>query len=353
MSRVNFKKDAQLLPNLKQYLKPYFKFGKNRTIEPLESWLFIAHYKLTVGLLLCLFVSLVGCWFSFAPVECVVKYYEQVDFKFEDLCLSYPYVYNNSKEKVFALHYKWVHWSLLLLIPLYCVPLHMKKHFEVEILNEYLYFINNCDMKDPKRNPCISIVTDSFIGHCAGSIYINKLIMLAATLFVDVVAIFFLDVALQNRFFRLFPLDYPFTRWPQYLNDTLSLAFPQFVECRIGPSMVFLNEMTEVFGCNLTMMKLYDKLFVIMWVWMMGLTLYSFFTLIHFIVLGFSKFHQKSLIKMEGCKREVQVCLKHLCVGDMIVIKCLSSVLNNEENKEVLKKLARKIESMKKSSSIL
>lgn len=340
MALHSFKRDGKIRALIKNFAKPYFK--SSISTEPLEAWVVIAHYKFTVGALICLFVGLVGGWFANSPMDCYLKYDRtEIQPYQEELCLSYSYTYNSHRERVYALHYRWVHWSILALIPLYCIPLYLNQYLRNDVLSRHLQFIGDSDESTSGRKECIAQVVDAFVGFGTGDLFCQKLLILFVTLLVDAVAFIFIDVCLQNRFARLVPLDYPFTRWPQFLNDTMSLAFPPFVECQIGREMMVINQMEEKFGCSLNLMKVYDKMFVILWLWMVALSAWTLVAIVRHIVFGLCSSCQKNILKVENCQDEF--CMKVLCLGDIIFLECLISLLNSEEKEEIFRNISEKI----------
>jgi len=77
----------------------------------------------------------------------------------------------------------------------------------------------------------------------------------------------FLDFFLQGRFMTYGLTDF-YNRDPQFFTDLMSRIFPPFVTCSITPYMQLMNERTEEFGCHLTLMELYEKIFFALWWWM-------------------------------------------------------------------------------------
>lgn len=61
---------------------------------------------------------------------------------------------------------------------------------------------------------------------------------------------------------------YPLHRDPHYFTDELSRTFPPFVRCIVHEQVLINNKREEWFGCHLLLMDIYDKMFVVIWVWL-------------------------------------------------------------------------------------
>lgn len=79
-------------------------------------------------------------------------------------------------------------------------------------------------------------------------------------------------------------MSFPFTRDPVNFSDYMSRTFPPFAKCELSMTHKLVARRTEKFGCHLTVMELYEKVFLGVWVWLIILITV---TIGYLIFLGF------------------------------------------------------------------
>lgn len=86
-------------------------------------------------------------------------------------------------------------------------------------------------------------------------------------LVIDFVAIGYLDFLLQGRFLTYGFYSYIW-RDPQKFTDYISQTFPPFASCELSEENQLVAKRTEKLGCHLTLMELYEKVFIFLWFWL-------------------------------------------------------------------------------------
>ena len=102
-------------------------------------------------------------------------------------------------------------------------------------------------------------------------LYIKFFFLNIVALIIDIFAMQYFDFLLQGRFLRYGYDAYPFDRDPELFQDYISQTFPPFALCTLDKPNQIVNEREETFGCHLTIMELYEKVFFFLWVWLIVL----------------------------------------------------------------------------------
>lgn len=336
-------RDRVLVSKVGSFIAPYISLKSSGS--PLDTLLLKFHYKISVGVFLCLFTAVTSFWFITDPMKCVLKFDRRVvDGLLEDICLSYPYVYNVSvkefpRSRVYALHYRWVHYAILILVFLYNLPLSCRKYLDRKYIDQLILQLSAKSQEE--KTQALNLLR-SHIGRL-GCYYWKILLLHWILILLNIFSFVFLDIILQNRFARLIPLDYPFTRWPQYFNDTISIAFPPFAECKVGPEMMILMNREETIGCSLPLMVYYQIIFISLWIWIVFLTLWSLITLLSYLKLGMCSCSRTRLLKIEGSRSNLKTCLKYLGVGDLIVMNKIQTYVTGAEFRDLIREVSKMI----------
>ncbi|CAL4080201.1 unnamed protein product, partial [Meganyctiphanes norvegica] len=101
----------------------------------------------------------------------------------------------------------------------------------------------------------------------------NKYLMCnVVALIVDLFTFQFLNFLFQGYFIQYGYQAYPFYRDPVGFTDYMSQMFPPFANCELHNEVQLVNKRIERLGCHLTVMELYEKIFLLIWVWLIVLT---------------------------------------------------------------------------------
>lgn len=96
---------------------------------------------------------------------------------------------------------------------------------------------------------------------------------------------------------------YPFHRDAQFFQDELSRTFPPFVRCRVDEEVLINNKRKEWFGCHLLLMDVYDKMFVVIWLWLVFLVVMTIITIFALLLWIFPPFNRLFLLIHTDSKR--------------------------------------------------
>lgn len=119
---------------------------------------------------------------------------------------------------------------------------------------------------------------------------------------------------------------YPYQRDPQNFTDYLSSTFPPFVLCRLEKRILVNNERVEDIACHLLLMELYEKIFMVLWVWLAVVTACTCLAVVCLLLATLPPFSRMFLnlrsnsSKIKKLKRKV---LKICDVGDLYVLYLL------------------------------
>lgn len=271
---------------------------------PSDSRVLRMHYQWTAWLMLTGFASAFYAWFYKDIITCVSHFNAEVQVRLDylNICLSYPFVIEEDGTKQHLLFYRWIHWVFLLLAIAFFIPRKLSKKGEnpkVKKLFEDLAGMNN--RLDANESQIVANSSRFIVVHNRSNngLYYRYVAWHFVALLIDILAFVFLDMLLLNRFALLVPKSFPFKRDGEFFKDYISKTFPPFVKCDVGPWQQLVNERTERFGCHLLAMELYEKLFIVVWLWLIILmvitSLYISYMLLFFyprarnLFLRFSK----------------------------------------------------------------
>lgn len=271
--------------------------------------------------------------------------------EYVNVCLSYPYLQEDGKRR-YILFYRWVHWSFLLLALLFYLPHKVSKNFdnvECKKLLEYLYK-EGAEKKGDKEkegevvNKVYYYMVFNIRTH--NGIYWKYLAVNMMALAVDCFSFQYLDFVLQGMFIQYGYRSFPFHRDPQNFSDYMSQTFPPFVSCELTIKNQLVNRRTEMFGCHLTLMELYEKIFLGLWLWLIVLVSFTLCYIIFLLVLllpagrllllRFSK-PVHATTKSAELIRNV---LQHSRVGDVYILYRLRQYLSHARFWDVMVNLA-------------
>ncbi|XP_047741236.1 innexin shaking-B-like [Hyalella azteca] len=314
--------------------------GHARSSVLVDSWVLLLHYRITAGIYLIIFIAVTAGWYAEHPLLCVnLADRSEVKDYFKSLCFSYAYTNVSRADvreagmeedtRVYAAHYRWLHWVCLLLMCLYRLPLVHATSCAVPHVVSLLKNIKDTDdRKQLKKLQISHLLVDELRWN---SHVFTKLISChLLALLVDLISVLILETLLDNKFVTLITALYPFRRDSRFFSDPLSLLFPPFVTCQVGPEMMLLNYRTEVMGCRLTLMELYEKVVVALWFWKAFLITVTIFKLLHLIILACSKAYRNCLVRscVEANDGDSTLVTARYSVGDLLILNKLRQLLD-------------------------
>jgi len=213
-----------------------------------------------------------------------------------NICLSYPYVEvqdendPSKKSKRYLLFYRWVQWSFLVMAALYYVPRKFSKNMENPKCKKLLEeFAANSSRSDPQAEQQLMEKVTLYMKmniRTHNGLYVKFFVLNVVALGIDIFAMQYFNFLLQGRFIRYGFDAYPFQRDPERFTDYMSQMFPPFALCTLDRDNQLVNKRNETFGCHLTIMELYEKVFLFLWVWLIILTfLTSLYIVLMLLVL--------------------------------------------------------------------
>ncbi|XP_063612578.1 innexin inx2-like isoform X1 [Penaeus indicus] len=230
------------------------------------------HYRWTFCIMLGGFLTVWYSWYYRDVITCVSHFNAetQVRLDYINICLSYPYV-EDSGSRRYLLFYRWISWSLLVLAGVYYIPRKVSKSFDNARCKKLLEDLAaNAHRYDQAERELVERAARYILFNLKthNGLYWKFFSVNLMALVVDVFAMQYLDFILQGRFIQYGFRAYPFDRDPQHFTDFMSQTFPPFALCELSTENQLVNKRTEVFGCHLTIMELYEKLFLGLWLWL-------------------------------------------------------------------------------------
>ena len=267
---------------IKEKLK-YKLNDNNNSNKYLTSNSFILSIYYKCGTFLCFIISMCIIYNIFTRdiIYCNDGHGVQDDklrFALVNFCLSYPQLSNNDEQ--FVLFYKWVPYIMILLCILFYTPKIIIKYSSCDYTANCLMKLNddNDDDDDDDDNNKKEILQEKnflllekFIktrwNKCK-SLYFGCLFSHIYTLILNIFLFFLLDFLLQGRFSLYIPQTFPFKRDPLKFSDKMSQRFYPFVRRTIKSDLIQTGR-DETLFCHLTLMEYYEKIFFMLWLYLM------------------------------------------------------------------------------------
>ncbi|XP_045585285.2 innexin inx2 [Procambarus clarkii] len=247
------------------------------------------HYRWTFCFHLGQFLSVWYSWYYRSVITCVSHFNAETQIRLDymNICLSYPYVDDNGTRR-YLLYYRWVSWSFLLLAAVYYIPRKASKILDNTRCKKLIEDLAS-------QAPRYDLTERELVERAARYIFYNLrthdglywkyLSVNVLALMVDIFSIFFIDFILQGRFIKYGFMSYPFERDPWKFTDYMSQTFPPFASCELTPTNKLVNKRNEKFGCHLTIMELYEKVFLGLWLWLIVLTFVTCCYIVYLVLM--------------------------------------------------------------------
>lgn len=254
-------------------LNPFNKRAANVSTGPCDGWVLKLHYKLTFWLFMGGFACIWYSWFQKDIIVCYNSYNAdmQVRSDYLNICASYVFVPDDNVVggRRYLMYYRWIHWALFFIGLIYYIPHKLSKYGENPKLKKIFD-----DHSAPKFKTEDNIVSDHF-SRCFlfnmgtnNNLFLKYFAINVVSFIINILAFLLIDLLLQGRFSDLGYGSYPFNRNIAKFNDEVSMRFPPFADCMINAKNMLTSRRTEKFGCHLTYMELYEKYFMVLWAWM-------------------------------------------------------------------------------------
>lgn len=319
------------------------------TTGPLDGLPLYLHYRCTVWAMFGGFLAVFHSWYHKDNIVCVSHFNAETTVREEyvNVCLSYPFLQLDGKRR-YILFYRWVHWSFLLLAVLFYLPRKVSKNLDNARCKKLLEDLNKeAATYEEEESKVVDKVYRYMVFNIRthDDVYLKYILVNAIAVGVDICTFVFLNFVLQGRFILYGYRSFPFDRDPENFTDFMSQTFPPFVSCELTVANQLVNRRTEMFGCHLIFMELYEKIFMGLWLWLiviMSLTICQIIFLlllqvpsVRLLLLRFSKpVHattKRSLV-IENVARNSRV-------GDVYVLYRLGQYLSHARFWDVMVRL--------------
>ena len=327
-----------------------FKKKRAPCTSPCDGRILKMHYQWTFWLFLANFSAVWYSWYHRDVITCVNHFNAetQVRLDYINICLSYTYVQEAGGEIRYLLFYRWIHWTLLVLAAIYYIPRKISKNSEnpkVKKLIEDLAV--HCPRYDHVERDLVDRAA-KFIAlnlNTHNGLYFKYLACNVVALIIDIFCFQALDFVLQGRFITYGWMAYPYQRDPVNFSDYMSRTFPPFSMCTIDSTNKLVGRRTENLGCHLTVMELYEKVFLCIWLWLIILTTA---TVVYIIFLGFMwlPYFRILLLKVakppnakENVSDTIVNVLRSCKIGDVYILYRLRQHLSHARFYELLTRL--------------
>ncbi|XP_018009247.2 uncharacterized protein LOC108666828 isoform X2 [Hyalella azteca] len=318
----------------------------------LESLCLQFHYRFLVFFFgICYFIVMLN-WFVNEKIVCYELQWPDKPHipkgHSSNVCLSYPYVEVENKHRRYLLFYRWVPYSFLLVAALfYTLRAGLVKKWEDTRLAA-LY-------KDVWNERCKYVIggwenTNHLVvqylqtGQSVSSHYVRWILCHVFANLVDLVAVLVFQFVLQGEFVLLVPnVLHGLERNPANFTDKLSIIFPPFTKCQISAAhKIIVNGIEINFGCHLTLMELYEKIFIITWFVLALHWLWSF-AMVIWLSIGMVPFFGKFSCVVTGRlinRKSAAIMVKAVRVcsmGDVHVLCLVKKWMSNAQFEQLLK----------------
>ena len=308
------------------------------------------HYKYTFWMFLGGFSAVWYSWYHRDVIVCSAKFNAdaQVRVDYINLCLSYIFKENEMGERSTLVFYRWVSFFMLFMACVYYIPHKISKKLENQTAKKLLEDIaGNSFRYDSIEHDLVDRAAKWIISTqpIHNSMFKKYVIANIVALGIDVFCWFMCDFVLKGKFITYGWMAYPYTRDPVYFQDYMSRTFPPFAKCELTPVFQILGERTEIYGCNLTLMELYDKIFLFLWFWLVILTTITI-GYIFFLLLFCIPYTRMTLLRMAkpqcADRRATElVCdiAQNYSVGTFFILYCIKFYTSDSRFYELLRML--------------
>ncbi|KAB7507302.1 Innexin inx2 [Armadillidium nasatum] len=341
--------------DIRSILGSIVNFAKSKAAHtataPCDGFVLKMHYRWTFFIFLAGFFSVWYNWYHRDIITCVSHFNAdtQVRLDYINICLSYPFIEYDDYTRRYLLYYRWIHWVFLLLAGIYYIPRKVSKNVDnpkLRKLIEDLY--QNSSRYDQIENQIVehSVRYIAFNLKTHNGLYYKFLFINILALLIDIFTLYFLDFVLQGYFLKYGFNAYPFERDPRKFTDYMSVMFPPFATCELERANQLTAMREEKLGCHLTFMELYEKVFLLIWLWLIILMTVSIMYIIFILLLGFP-FFRKYVLRMskpvhsqQNVNTIINAVSKICKVGDIYVIYRVKQHLSHARFYELLHKLS-------------
>ncbi|KAL7637653.1 UNVERIFIED_CONTAM: hypothetical protein RMT77_011262 [Armadillidium vulgare] len=342
--------------DLRSMIGAVINFSKSKANEictaPCDGLVLKMHYRWTFFMLLGTYFTVYYSWLYKDVMVCVSHYNAdmQVRLDYMNICLSYPYVDGKDNTRRYLLFYRWIHWVFLVLAGIYYIPRKVSKNVEntkfKSLLEDVAQNSNRYDIVENQVFQCVDLYMNSNVRTHNG-LYFKYILLNVLSLIIDIFTLYFLDFVLQGYFLQYGFHSYPFERDPKTFKDFMSSAFPPFATCELDSVNQITAKRKETLGCHLTIMELYEKVFLLVWFWLILLMTVTSLYIVFICMMMIPRFRyyvlkpEKPIYCNLSIKTLIDGVNKNCKVGDIYILYRLKQYLSHARFYELLSKLSK------------
>lgn len=308
------------------------------------------HYRCSCLVMFIAFIAVCRSWLSREVITCTSHFNAETQVRLDhiNICLSYPFV-EEGEERRYILFYRWVSWSLIFLAAVFYIPRILCRIFDNGQCSSLLKELSTkarCHkgqwhelVETAAQYMRVNLNTHN-------GLYWKFLSVNLLALFIDIFAIEFLDILLQGRFTHYGHRGFPYERNATSFTDDFSQTFPPFVSCELSSEHAVVSRRRERYGCHLTLMELYDRLFLFLWYWLVFLVVAASCYLVFVLVLWLPFVRERLLrpakpaIVEENLDVVVAGALSKCKLGDVYVLYRIKCLVSHAQFLDLLKQLS-------------
>ena len=338
---------------IQQIVQGVFKVAtkKPRLSTPMcDGFILKLHYLWTFSLFLFGFATVWYSWYFHFTIICVSRFNANagIPTNYLNVCFSYPFVQHETHRE-YLLYYRWIPITMLTIAAIFYIPRKMSKYSENPKIKQLMEEMSLYQFRFDQTEKQLIYRASIYIAYNIRThnwLFCKYITCTVLCLIIDIIVFYGLDVFLLGKFSTYGINALPFNRDPIGFSDYISKTFPPFVDCEIGEVHQLLNKRTEQFGCHLPIMEFYEKLFFIIWVWLVLLivitTIYLIFIMC-FIVFPCFQFILLRIPKPPNANGSVKgtilTVLRFCKVGDIYLLYRLKQYSSAAMYYEILNKL--------------
>ena len=327
-------------------------FNKRPSVctAPCDGMVLKMHYQWTFWIMLGGYSSIWYSWFHRDVITCASHFNAetQVRLDYINICLSYPFLQIGSTRR-YLLYYRWIHWVLLVMGAFYYLPRKISKNAEnpkvKKLFDDLAVGVHRYDNYEKEMvDRAARYLAFNLKTHNA--LFYKYFACNVLALVIDICAFHVLDYVFQNRFLELGFQAWPFNRDPKTFTDYVSETFPPFVDCELNIVSQLTNKRQEILGCHLTVMELYEKLFIALWLWLIILTCLTCMYIIYllFFFSSYARLYILRIAKPVNAKNSVRntvvSVIQNCKIGDVYLLYRLRQHFSHSKYYDLLTKLA-------------
>ena len=339
---------------IQQIIQTLFQMSNRRRLlsTPMcDSQILKLHYKWTFALFMFGFATVTYNWYFQATILCTSTYNAetQVSANYMNLCSSYPFV-QHENHREYLLYYRWIPLTLLAIAAIFYIPRKFSKYSENPKIKQLMEEMAQMQCRYDQNEQQVINRATVYIAYNTRThnwLFVKYIGCVVVCLLIDILVFYGLDVFLLGKFSMYGIHAIPFNRDPVGFTDYISRVFPPFVDCEIAPVHQLLNKRIERFGCHLPIQEFYEKIFFIIWFWLIFLIIITSLYLIALALFVFLPYIQLMLLRIPkparattSVRKTILKVMEFSKIGDIYLLYRLKQYSSAAMYYEILNQLA-------------